>query len=631
MSNSLILLDEYLSKKNVKNSSDADKFEFLMLSEILKHYGLSESEIKSGIVDGSDDGGIDAFYTFVNGILIQEDLQNLVKNHAKIEVHIFTSKYSNTFILHPLESIDSSISELFDLSIESNNLTSKFNNKLIKQREIFHRVFRSLIMDCKLDVYYYYFSRGNSDEVSFEDHNIFKKSERIKSQTKKLLNVIEKCEFKFLGADELLRICTTKVNDASDLTISSSFQEDEHFVTTVNIKDFYDLITDSEGNLKQYFFDRNVRNFLGNNKTNQDILESLNDNSQGIDFWLLNNGITIIVSDVRNKTNKLLILKDVQIVNGLQTSYNIHRYVTENGLDNIKSERRSVLVKIIKTNNEHVKEKITKSTNNQTAISLYSLIHSNDTVQKDIEEILTIYQIKYNRKSNQLVDEYDDEKTVTPLILAKAYCCLVLKLPHRAYKLDESTLADNYFKFYNNGISINLWPRIIKIYQDAQDYLNDKSPIRYSRKNIEILTPIFSALAFALYLGKFGFGHGEILNFDLDNLSKLDFECISGTLEEFLRENSYNIGNLRNRSTVDKLLIYFATKYDVNGVAAFTQKKDDFLLNDIPTKIFNKIKKEYNSIEKTYSGMNIEIAKKVRCSAYTVYKAIEIIRNEDRN
>ena len=102
MSNSLILLDEYLSKQNVKNGSDADQFEFLMLSEILKHYGLSESEIKSGIVDGSDDGGIDAFYTFVNGILIQEDLQNLVKNYAKIEVHIFTSKYSDTFILHPL-------------------------------------------------------------------------------------------------------------------------------------------------------------------------------------------------------------------------------------------------------------------------------------------------------------------------------------------------------------------------------------------------------------------------------------------------------------------------------------------------------------------------------------------------
>lgn len=631
MSNSLILLDEYLSKKNVKNSSDADKFELLMLSEILKHYGLSESEIKSGIVDGSDDGGIDAFYTFVNGVLIQEDLQKLVKNHAKIEVHIFTSKYSNTFILHPLESIDSSISELFDFSIEANSLTSKFNNRLIKQREIFHYVFKDLIMDCKLDVYYYYFSRGNSDEVSLEDHNILKKSERIKFQTKKLLRVVEKCEFKFLGADELLRICTTKVNDASKLTINSYLQDDEHFVTTVNIKDFYNFITDSEGNLKQYFFDRNVRNFLGNNKTNQDILESLNNKSQGIDFWLLNNGITIIVSDVRNRTNNLLILKDVQIVNGLQTSYNIHRYITESGLDESKSEGRSVLVKIIKTNDDNVKEKITKSTNNQTAISLYSLVHSNDIVQKDIEEILNLNGIKYNRKSNQLVDEYDDEKTVTPLILAKSYCCLVLKLPHRAYKLDESTLADNYMKFYNNGISINLWPRIIKIYQEAQDYLSNRSSIRYKRRDIEVLTPIFSVLAFAKYLGKFGFGYGELSVFDLDNLSKLDFECIPEILEEFLRENSYTIWNLKSRSIVDKFLIYFANKYEVNGIGAFTQKKDVFLLNDIPNKIFNKIKKEYNSIEQTYSGMNRDIAKKVRCSSLTVYKAIEIIRNEDRN
>ena len=317
--------------------------------------------------------------------------------------------------------------------------------------------------------------------------------------------------------------------------------------------------------------------------------------------------------------------------NGLQTSYNIHRYITESGIDKSKSERRSVLVKIIKTNDDNVKEKITKSTNNQTAISLYSLIHSNDIVQKDIEEILNLNNIKYNRKSNQLVDEYDDEKTVTPLILAKSYCCLVLKLPHRAYKLDESTLADNYIKFYNSGISINLWPRIIKIYQEAQEYLSDRSLIRYKRSNIEVLTPIFSVLAFAKYLGKFGFGYGELSSFDLDNLSELDFECISETLTEFLSENGYTIWNLKSRSTVDKFLIYFATKYGVSSVGAFTQKKDNFLLNDIPSKIFNKIKKEYNSIKQTYSGMNIEIAKKVRSSPYTVYKAIEIIRNEDRN
>ncbi|HFI0163287.1 TPA: AIPR family protein [Streptococcus suis] len=629
VNNSLTLLDAVLRKKGINNGEDAAKFEEYIISEILKNYSLSEDEVKKGIVDGSDDGGIDGFYTFLNGNLIQETGQRFVKSHAKIEVHIFTSKYESTFQLHPLESIDSSISELFDLSLEASELTSKFNAKVLKQREIFNYIFRELVADCSLYVTFHYFSRGDTKQISDSAHNIKRKSDKLKNQTETLLPTIKKCEFLFWGSDELLRLCTTRVNDTSSLKVKYSFQDDVHFVATVHIKEFYKFISDENGNLKQYYFDRNVRGFLGNNETNKDIQGSLNEGvSSNLDFWLLNNGITIIVSGAQKVTSDEIILKDVQIVNGLQTSYNIHSYVSETGMENITKDSRSVLVKIIKTNSDSDKARITKSTNNQTSISSYSLAHSNDTVQKDIEEILKLYLIRYNRKSNQVLES--DEDVITPLILAQAYCGLVLKLPYRASQLDETILANNYTKFYNDGISIDLWPKIIKIYLEAKQCLNSYPNGRLTNKQISFLTPIISAVTFAKYQGKFGFGHGELIKFSIDKLNDLDFNNSYEILKEFMNEKKYTFSTLNNRSNLDKFISYFADKENLSSASAFIQKKDPFLLNNIKPKVFKKIKKEYDKIPETYPGMNNEIAKRLKVNPKLVYDAIEVIRNEEK-
>jgi hypothetical protein len=54
------------------------------------------------------------------------------------------------------------------------------------------------------------------------------------------------------------------------------------------------------------------------------------------DFWWLNNGITIIATDF-SQHGKTLYLDDLQIVNGLQTSFVIDKYFKSNESTEIKN------------------------------------------------------------------------------------------------------------------------------------------------------------------------------------------------------------------------------------------------------------------------------------------------------
>src|SRR5439155_14465634 len=90
----------------------------------------------------------------------------------------------------------------------------------------------------------------------------------------------------------------------------------EGYVCLVPLKNFFDFISDSEKELLRHIFESNVRDYQGNVKVNKEIHETL----VGVgkeEFWWLNNGVTILASDVYAATGEKLIISDPQIVNGL--------------------------------------------------------------------------------------------------------------------------------------------------------------------------------------------------------------------------------------------------------------------------------------------------------------------------
>lgn len=117
--------------------------------------------------------------------------------------------------------------------------------------------------------------------------------------------------------------------------------------------------------------------------------------SESPEFWWLNNGITIIGTHAHIVGNAISI-ENVQIVNGLQTSESIYNYFNES---KIKSDDRSLLVKIIISNDVNARNSIIYATNNQTNVNVTAL-RATDKIQRDIEDVLKSHGIYYDRRSN---------------------------------------------------------------------------------------------------------------------------------------------------------------------------------------------------------------------------------------
>ena len=74
--NDVILLDS-LRQKNKPlygtRDDESEYFELFSIDNVLKNFDLSLDELEDGWVDDSDDGGIDGFYVFVDGIRLADN------------------------------------------------------------------------------------------------------------------------------------------------------------------------------------------------------------------------------------------------------------------------------------------------------------------------------------------------------------------------------------------------------------------------------------------------------------------------------------------------------------------------------------------------------------------------------
>ena len=114
---------------------------------------------------------------------------------------------------------------------------------------------------------------------------------------------------------------------------------------------------------------------MGANPVNNDIRNSLRD-TKAPDFWWLNNGITILATDA-SIIGKEISLEQIQIVNGLQTTEAIYRHFQNQPESN---KQDSVLIKVVQSNDDGIRDAIIRSTNNQTAVEPASL-YATDKIQ----------------------------------------------------------------------------------------------------------------------------------------------------------------------------------------------------------------------------------------------------------
>ena len=462
--NDLIILNKILEQQKAElapGMTETDYFGIFTTEQILKEYDLSYDEIQSGIIDGGGDGGIDAFFIFLNGELAREDTDySIYKKDVVLEVQIIQSKTGATYSEEPIHKLIAATDDLLNLSTDLKSFESTYNKQLLKITEIFRNAFAELASKFpKITFNYYYASKG--DDVH---QNVKRKVENLRTSINNLFSHAA-FGFKFIGAKDLLELArkspikTYSLNLAEGPITSTGA---EGFICLVRLKEYFEFITDSNGKLLRNLFEANVRDYQGNTQVNSGIQTTLK-NHRAEEFWWLNNGITIIATKA-TLSGKKLTIEDPQIVNGLQTSTETYNYFKSS---NTEGDQRNILIRIIVPDNPEVWDRIIFATNSQTKIPSASL-RATEKIHRDIEEFFKAHDLFYDRRKNFYKNQGKPlEKIISIPSLAQAIMSIVLKEPNNARARPSSLLNNDqdYIKIFNPEYPINLYlvcARVIK-------------------------------------------------------------------------------------------------------------------------------------------------------------------------
>jgi hypothetical protein len=222
------------------------------------------------------------------------------------------------------------------------------------------------------------------------------KAKDLEKEIPAILATVTSCKFMFLGARDLITRYRTPPKSTFVLPCANSITSGNARLALVRLSDYNSLIANEKGELLEYLFESNVRDYQGEVDVNKQIRDSLQNTADTAEFWWLNNGITILARKIGGHTTELTI-DDPQIVNGLQTSMEIYEHFRQN--KNSPSGARHAVVRIIESPEAELQDRIIKATNSQTKIPPQYL-RATETLQRDIEQVFRASGMHYDRRKN---------------------------------------------------------------------------------------------------------------------------------------------------------------------------------------------------------------------------------------
>jgi hypothetical protein len=231
-----------------------------------------------------------------------------------------------------------------------------------------------------------------------------------------------------------------------------------------------------------YIFDDNVRDYQSSVEVNKAIANSLRNPGEE-DFWFLNNGITILAESAVITGKKLRIV-DPQVINGLQTSFEILNFFDE---ESDRKDARHVMVKVLPSTSTAVRDRVIKATNSQTGVSPASL-HASDKIQRDIEDVLQENGFFYDRRKNFYRNEgRPRDKIIGIAELAQSVMSILLQRPNDARARPSNLIKDEkeYRRVFNGSYDLQMYPVAAHIRKVVERWLRESSSCdRADRNNV---------------------------------------------------------------------------------------------------------------------------------------------------
>ena len=318
----------------------------------------------------------------------------------------------------------------------------------------------------RVQVRFSYVTRGNTDAVNAK---VQAKANDLERQFQGLLPDAQGT-VEFLGAAELWKRANTLPSYTLQLTYQENATSGTSHVALVSLGDYLDFLTDDDGSLRRHIFDWNVRDYQGNVEVNREIRVSLL-NKDAPEFWWLNNGITIICSRT-SITGKTYALDDVQIVNGLQTSYAIYNAL--HGAGEHPTLNRSVLVRILVTDDSDTRDRVIRATNHQTSVPAASL-RATDEIQRAIESFFFSKGWFYDRRKNYYRNIGKSPGRIVGIpLLAQSVMAMGLCRPDNSRARPSSLLKrdDDYFMIFSSTFPLSVYLWVAKAQKEIDSFLS---------------------------------------------------------------------------------------------------------------------------------------------------------------
>lgn len=411
---------------------------------------LSPEEITDSITDGSDDRGVDA--VFVD----DRDDRNVI--------HLFQFKHTNVFANaknnFPSNEIDKILSFCADILNQNRSMKDTCNPVLwTKVQDIWFAL--------------------DQASPSFCIHFCGNMEPMVMAQQKRVKNALDEYgsfSIEHHSLDSIVQLFVDKKRPQIDATIravdKNYFERTDGnirgLICTIEATELIKLITDPEDPKKVRYdaFNDNVRIYLTQkNSINKKIFATAL-SEKNSEFWYLNNGITMTCDTFSYQPGNRspnIALTNVQIVNGGQTSNALFEANVEN-----PDRVRDVLVlgRIYETRNRDITSEIAEATNSQTPINTRDL-HSNDDVQKKLEESFLDQGLFYERKARQHCRE-SKKKRIDALAAGQALLAYALGHPEVAKKDRGRVFRDFYDRIFNSHLATQQLLTPFRLYEKIQ-------------------------------------------------------------------------------------------------------------------------------------------------------------------
>jgi hypothetical protein len=424
--------------------TEVDQFErYVAANYLFQYVGDNVDLIERSVLGGSSDEGIDIAAVVVNGKLVfePEEIDDLIAEQGtnSAKVVFIQAKTSESYDSKLIAKFLHGVEAVTRYAMKPRSIT--LPPRLVDLANLIDRIAESgdKFQDSRIPCELYYVTTSSNDGRSAQAE--LQVTEAI-ARIQEIGVYSEGFRLRTHGHEEIAAKQkerhgpqNVQFNFEKRQTIPATDRVSEAYIGLISAIELLKLLRDDSGEVRVGIFEDNVRLDLGShNPVNSRIMGTLQSEERE-HFPFLNNGLTIIATDLRGLGDRFFI-SGYQIVNGGQTSHQLIRWA---GSSEVKNSPRLlsdlwVPVKIVSSNDASVRTSVSIATNLQTAIGS-SDIQASSQVAKNVEEYFAqsgADGLRYERQNRGANLEFARTRVVTTPELNRAVAATLFGESSRA-------------------------------------------------------------------------------------------------------------------------------------------------------------------------------------------------------